>query len=218
MVIKPLVIIGAGNFGREVLALINRINSVKSDEFIDVIGFVDDNPNVQGTVIDGKPVLGNIDWINKNNEEFFVTCSIGTGRVRKKVVDKIVHKKRNFLTLIDPSVIFLNDCHIEDGAIICANNVISINTKIGVNSIINLSCTVGHDTVIGDYCTINPGANISGCVNVGNCCDLGTGSKIIQGLKIVDNIVVGAGAVVVKSLDKEGTYVGVPATMINKRK
>lgn len=214
MKVKPVVIIGAGNFGREVLALIKRINSENKEEFIDVLGFVDDNPKVQNAIIDGKPVLGEVDWINKNEMDFFITCSIGTGSVRKKVFDKINPQKRKFITLVDPSVIFLDGCDISEGAIICANNVISVNTKIGINTIVNLSCTIGHDTILGDWCTVNPGTNISGCVNVGNCCDLGTGSKIIQGLEIADYVVTGAGSVVVKSLNYKGTYVGVPAIKI----
>lgn len=212
-----LVIIGAGNFGREVNALINRMNNVNSEEKIKVLGFVDDNPDVQGKTIDGIPVLGTVDWINDSSEDFYITCSIGTGRIREIVLNKINPDKKKLLTLIDPSAIFLGDCTIGDGAIICANNVISVNTRIGYNAIINLSCTVGHDSIVGDFCTVNPGTNISGCVEIGKCNDIGTGTKIIQGLTIVEGCTVGAGTVVVRSIDRKGTYVGVPAHLTKEK-
>ena len=47
-------------------------------------------------------------------------------------------------------------------------------------------------------------------VRVGECVELGTGMQVIQGKKIVANAILGAGAVVVKDILDEGTYVGVP--------
>ena len=78
-------------------------------------------------------------------------------------------------------------------------------------NILNLSCTVGHDVKMGSFVTVYPGVNISGCVRLAECVELGTGSKIIQGKNICKNVIVGAGAVIVKELEVEGTYVGVPA-------
>ena len=43
---------------------------------------------------------------------------------------------------------------------------------------------------------------------------IGTGAKILQQLTIADNVIVGAGAVVVKDVDENSTVVGVPAKPI----
>ena len=47
---------------------------------------------------------------------------------------------------------------------------------------------------------------------------IGSGAKIIGDIKIASNTVIGAGAVVVKSIEEENTtWAGVPAKMINRR-
>ena len=48
---KDLVIIGAGDFGREIANVVERINAVEGEW--NLIGFVGDNPDIQGNFIDG---------------------------------------------------------------------------------------------------------------------------------------------------------------------
>ena len=53
---KDLIIIGASGFGREVAWLVERIN--KMAPTWNVIGFMDDNEDIQGTIINGHKVVG----------------------------------------------------------------------------------------------------------------------------------------------------------------
>ena len=75
-------------------------------------------------------------------------------------------------------------------------------------------CTVGHDTSIGDYCSFMPSVNISGEVHIEEKVYVGTGAKIINRLSIGKATIVGAGAVVSKSLPENCTAVGIPAKPI----
>ena len=59
-----------------------------------------------------------------------------------------------------------------------------------------------------------PGVNISGEVYVHECVYVGTGAKLINQLEIGSHTVIGAGAVVTKSLPVNCTAVGVPAKII----
>ena len=116
-----------------------------------------------------------------------------------------------FATIVDPSVILSKRVVIGEGTIICAGTIATVDISIGKHVIINLDCTLGHDDVIEDFVTIYPSVNVSGNVRVGECSEIGTGVQIIQGKKIKSNTIIGAGAVVIKNIDKPGTYVGVPA-------
>lgn len=209
---KDLVIIGAGDFGREVAAVVGRINHVFPTW--NLLGFLDDNKEANSQ-IDEYVVLGNLDWLDAHKEVYTI-CSIGTGRTRKKIIEKTAKKTSNFATLIDPDAVVIKDSSVGEGSVVCAGSVLAINSKIGNHVIVNLSCTIGHDDIVDDFCTINPGVNISGKVHLSECVDVGTGTKIIQGKRICEDVVLGAGSVVVKDIDKPGTYVGVPVRRLEK--
>ena len=59
-----------------------------------------------------------------------------------------------------------------------------------------------------------PSVNISGEVLIKECVYVGTGAKIINLLTIEENTIIGAGAVVAKSLPANCTAVGIPAKPI----
>ena len=207
---EDIVIIGAGGFGREVAWLIEDINKVNNNW--NIIGFVDDNKYIQGTEINGYKVVGDIDWLKK--QELFVVNAIGDSFIKKKVMEKLDGSKNKYPVLIHPSVICSDSVSFGEGSIICAGNIITVNIEIGKHVIINLDCTIGHDAIIGDYSTILPSVNISGFVKTEECVSFGTGSAVIQGVNIGRNTIVGAGAVVVKDLPANCTAVGSPAKPI----
>lgn len=205
---KDLYIIGAGGFGREIAWLTERIN--EKNLTWNLRGFIDDNENIWGMEVDGYPVLGGCQYLC-SKENVYVICAVGSTRIRKQIIDKVSQYNVKFATLIDPSVILSQRVKIGEGCIICAGTIITVDVNIGNHVIINLDCTVGHDDIIEDYVTIYPSANISGNVRIAQLCELGTGMQIIQGNSICANTIVGAGAVVIRDINEEGTYIGVPA-------
>lgn len=107
---------------------------------------------------------------------------------------------------------------IGEGSIICAHTIITVNVYIGNHVIINLDCTIGHDAVLQDFVSLYPSVNVSGKTNIGRAVELSTGMQIIQGRTVRDYSIVGAGAVVIRNIEDEGTYIGVPAKRICKPK
>ena len=211
---KDLVIIGAGDFGREIANVVERINCVKSEW--NLLGFIDDNIEIQGKKIDGYSVIGTSEWLNNRQDEIYAICSLGVAKTRKKVISKFTNLNIKWATLIDPDARLYKDCEVGAGSIICGGSILAINTKVHNHVIVNLNCTLGHDDIICDYCVINPGVNVSGKVLINECVDLGTGVKAIQGLTVGKNSTVGAGAVVIKDVPENCTAVG--TTNIKKGK
>ena len=95
-----------------------------------------------------------------------------------------------------------------------ANAVINADTKIGKGCIINTAATIDHDGNIADFVHLSPGVHIAGTVNIGANTWVATGASIINNLDICDDCIIGAGAVVVKDIKEQGTYLGVPARRI----
>lgn len=210
---KKLVIVGAGDFGREVSWVAERINA--QTPVWELLGFVDDGAAVQGRTVDGYPVLRPVSWLEAVTDELYVVCSIGTGRVRKQMMERVLANPHlRPAVLIDPAAIVGRNAQVGPGCVVCAGTVLAISSRLEAHTIVNLNCTVGHDTVLEPYCTVHPGSNLSGRVHVGACTDIGTGTKIIQGLAVCPGCTLGAGTVVVRDITEPGTYAGVPARRI----
>lgn len=209
---EPIVIVGAGGFGREVQWLIERINS-KEKEW-EILGYIDDNLSTK-EVINGYPILGKLDWFQKQERKLNVVCAIGSPLIRKEVLSKLQnYSEIEYPNLIDPSIEFFERVSIGIGNIICANNLLTVDIILKDFNIINLDCTIGHDVEINSYVTLYPGANISGNVVLEDGVEIGTGACIIQGKKIGRNTIVGAGAVVINNLPEKCVAVGNPAKVI----
>ncbi len=210
---KDLIIIGASGFGREVAWLVERIN--QKTPVWNMVGFVDDNPELHGIDVNGYPVLGGCEALASYPESYAV-CAVGSAKIRKKIIDKVksIMPSQKFATLIDPTVEISTLVKIGEGSIICAHNILTVNIKIGAHVIVNLDCTIGHDAVIEDFVTVYPSANISGITHIGEGSELGTGMQIIQGKTVGCNTIIGAGAVVVKDIPENCVAVGSPAKPI----
>ncbi len=207
---KDIVIIGAGGFAREVAWLIEDIN--KKEQQWNLLGFIDDNLELQGKEINGYKVIGTIEDYQKMSNEIYSVIAIGNGEIRKKIVEKLSNKKYGIL--IHPTALISNSVKIEEGTIICSGNIITVNITIGKHVILNLANTIGHDAILKDFSTICPGVNLSGNTIIGEETTLGTGSAIIQGIKIGDKVVVGAGSVIIRDIPNNCIVVGNPGKII----
>lgn len=208
---KKIAIVGAGGFGREVKMLIDQINGVKP--VYELIGFFDDRHYEDK--INGIDYLGTVSDINKFDGELGLAVSVADPKTKKIIISSITNENIFYPTLIHPSVIIgEDDVHIGQGNIICAGVIITVNIKLEDFIILNLACTVGHDTTIKSYSSFMPTVNISGEVLIDEGVYVGTGAKIINQLEIGEHTVVGAGAVVAKSLPANCTAVGIPAKPI----
>ena len=210
---KDLIIIGASGFGREVAWAAERQNRDKTTW--NILGFIDDNEEIQGAEINGYKVLGNTSAVNDYPDAYFV-CAVGASKTREKIINRVkeINPAIKFGTVIDPSVEISDLVKIGEGTIICAHTIITVNISIGNHVIINLDCTVGHDAIIEDFTTLYPSVNVSGITHIGHAVELGTGMQIIQGKNVGDYSIVGAGAVVVKDIPQKCTAVGSPAKPI----
>lgn len=210
---KQLAIYGAGGFGREVLMLIQQINAHSAQW--DFAGFFDDGKE-PGTLINGYKVLGGVDALNASDKELHLVLALGSPAVKNKVAQQILNPKIKYPVLKHPGVTLATEQYVKigEGSIIAAGNIITTNIEIGRHVILNLACTIGHDTIIGDFASFMPGINISGEVMIEKGVYVGTGAKIINQVQIGENAVIGAGAVVSKSIPANCTAVGVPAKPI----
>ena len=81
---KPLVIVGAGGQGREILkALVER------GEGGPIAGFVDESALLRDLLVDGKPVLGSLSWLVGHSTEYRAIVAIEDEAKRRETVDRL---------------------------------------------------------------------------------------------------------------------------------
>lgn len=92
------------------------------------------------------------------------------------------------------------------------DTIIEHNVKIGSFSNVGHNCVIGANTILTCQC-VTGGSSV-----IGNNSFLGIQAIIKNGISVAPHTVVGAGAVVVKSIPEATTVVGSPATTIGKYK
>ncbi|MNJ38783.1 putative acetyltransferase EpsM [compost metagenome] len=206
-----LVIWGCGGMGREVLALCEVLGR-------NVAGFLDEREKMRGQMVDGVPVLGDIQHIHAYRNEVEVICSgVGDPVLKRKFARKT--RDAGFRLagpLVHPAVNIPRSSQVDDNSIVCAGSIVSINVNIGKFVIINTQVTLAHDVTIAEHCTISPGVNISGNVTMEEGVFIGTGSAVREKVTIGAWSIIGGGAFVKDTVPANALYAGVPAVFKKK--
>ena len=142
-------------------------------------------------------------------DEFIL--GIGDNRIRQKVADLILSKKKAILNVIHPSAIISNYATFGTGNFIAANVTVNALAKIADNCILNTGCIVEHECVIANGVHIAPGTVLAGNVTVGEQTFVGANSVVKQGIKVGKNCIIGAGSVIVKDIPDDSIVYGNPA-------
>ncbi|GAA1370492.1 acetyltransferase [Peribacillus frigoritolerans] len=211
---KPLYIIGSGGFSKQVLEIVEEINTHKKE--YELVGIIDDDKSKLGKEVLGYKIIGDTNYLKciSENNVIYAVIAIADGKVREKLSKNLL--KVRWINLIHPKAIISKYTTMGEGNVICGGVIINPECEIGNHCNINISCTLGHDIVLDDYSTLMPGCNISGNVKIKSYSTVGTGSCIIQNKTINENSYIGAGSVVIEDVEKNSLYVGVPAKKIKE--
>ena len=111
---------------------------------------------------------------------------------------------------VGPFVEIQKDVTIKKNTRIQSHTFICSNVEIGEN------CFIGHGVVFTNDKFTNKKVNFKGPLEstfIGNNVLIGSNSTILP-VKITDNVIIGAGSVVVKNIEEPGTYAGNPAIKV----
>lgn len=205
----PLVVIGAGGFGRECHDIVLAMND--QEPRWEFLGFIDDKePDLDLLTRRGAKWLGTTADLSDFEGSSYV---VGVGSPADRMGLAILAEESGLApaTLIHPAATFGLDVLIGPGSVVCSHVSVTTNIRIGRHVHLDQNVTVGHDVDLGDFSRVNPGASVSGNVAISEGVLVGTNAAIIQGLSVGIRSVVGAGAVVVHDVPAGVTVVGVPA-------
>ena len=206
----PLIVYGAGGFGREVAWLARHAQNPEQ-----VVAFADDDADPRGLTLHGVPVLS-LEAAARANPGANFVVAVGSASARLAMAARATGAGLRATRLIHRDVEMSETVQVGLGSIICAGSALTVDITIGEHVHVNLDCTVGHDAVLEDYATLAPGVHVSGWVRIERGAYIGTGASIINGASATPIVVgaaaiIGAGAVVTKDIAPGVTAVGVPA-------
>ncbi len=206
---KPIVILGAGGFARELMALIEAIGGWR------ILGFVRSEPEGELSYLHGYPNYPTIEtFVSDHPNVAEVRYCLGAGSPKVKRSMDAEARLVGLLPaqpLVHPNVKIHPSVQLSDTVVICAGTSLTVDIQIGYGTMLNLHCTVGHDTVIGEFCTCSPGVHLSGNVTLADGVECGTNSTVLPHVMLGEHCVLGAGAVAVKSIRPGVVAVGIPA-------
>jgi len=183
-------LVGYGGHAHEVMAQMGK----------KLTCFVDDEYVVHGT----KP-LSEFD-----PKEYVLMVAVANSKDRFNIIQRLP-KETKYFTWVHPTALIMgDDIEIGEGSFVGAYTIITTNVKIGKHSILNRGNHIGHDCEIGNYFSAMPGAIVSGNVKIDDCVYMGSNSSIREKLWVHSYSTIGMNAAVVKHIEDNGTYVGVP--------
>jgi len=206
---EKIVIVGAGGFGREVLAWVREVRNTGKNW--DIIGFVDDNPGALAGFDYDVPIIDTIKGYQPQAEHRLVLAMATPTRTKVAIADSLIRRGAHFLSLIHPTVVMGANVTYGVGCVLCPYVVTTCDITIGDFVAINCHAVIGHDAVLGTGSTLYSYANINGRARVGTGVEIGSHACLLPGARVGDFATVGAGSVVLKQVKPGATVMGVPA-------
>jgi len=214
---------GVGGFAREVMPFAREC--IANSEEFKVQGerevyFVETMPKAKEA--NGIPVISEDEFFELECSERLFNVAIGDSKDRERIASTCIRRGAKPYSLRSPNALIYGNNDIGEGAIICANSMVTSNAKIGRFFHSNIYSYVAHDCIVGDFVTFAPRVHCNGNVHIRDHAYLGTCAVIKQGaatrpLVIGEGAVIGMGAIVTKDVAPYTTVVGNPARPIHGR-
>ncbi|CAD7050761.1 acetyltransferase [Pseudorhizobium halotolerans] len=203
-----LAVFGAGGHGRVVADAAEACGWNNVDFFDDAVTSTAHGP---------WQVRGTFRCLDERLDEYAgVIVAIGHNRRRLALHDELAARGAALVSVVHPQAVVSPYAVLEPGTFIAPGAVVCVGTVIRRGAIVNTGATVDHDCTIGPGAHIAPGVAMSGGVTVGECSWVGVGAAVKELVEIGTDCMVGAGSVVIRSVDSGVTVVGNPARPLNK--
>jgi len=206
-----LLIVGAGGFGRELLAMWTRTDW--PDTRCCIRGFLDSNLAALAGFGCDYPIIGDPLTYQPAVEDLFL-CAIGDPATKLRVCGSLRARGARFLNLIHPTALLYSDVEHCEGLIVCAFSTVSTNVTLGSFVTINSHCGIGHDASLGDGSTLSSYCNIAGAAVLGEGVFMGSHAVVLPKIRVGDYSTIGAASVAMWPVRPHSTVVGVPAKRI----
>ena len=208
---EPIILLGGGGHCK------SCIDVIEQEGRFEIIG-ITDKKEKYGQLMAGYPVIGTDDDLpdlKKKCNNYLVTVGhIQSPALRIQLFDLLEKLGVNIPFIVSPNAVVSRHAKIGRGTIVMHGAIINTESEIGENCIINTGALVEHESTVGSNCHISTYAILNGQCQVGSSCFIGSRTVMSNNTIVADDTLVAAGSVILRSLDKSGTYIGNPLRKI----
>lgn len=173
----------------------------------EIIGLVDDDPQLAGQEHFGYRVLGDRQALVREKSEHLV-LAVGDNHTRLRLSSELTGWR--FPTLIHPSAVIGSDVSIGAGTVVMPGAIIEYGVTIGEHCIINNGAVIGHQSRVGGFCHVSGKSALGGGVTLERCVFVGMGAVVTPGVTVAKNCLLTAGSMTSKDVAEGATIVGNP--------
>ena len=208
---ESIVLIGGGGHCK------SCIDVIESENRFQIAGILD-RPENQGKEVSGYPIIGVDDDIPElagTHKNFLITMGhIQSPKFRIEMYSYLKKLGVQLPVIISPLAYVSKRASIGEGSIVMHHVIVNTEARIGVNCILNSGALIEHEATVGDHCHISTRALLNGQNSIGSRCFIGSNTVLANNISIHDDTLVSAGSVVLRSIEKPGTYIGNPLRKI----
>ncbi len=204
-----IILIGARADGQAHVALDTALAQGRHE----VLGFLDDTPELAGSEVLGLPVLGPVAAAGEARDRgatgFHV--AIGDGAARLVLGARLEAAGLEPVSLVHPTAWIAPSATVGRGVFVGALAVVSTGACVCDHALVPPTSFVSHHVVVEEGASLSPGARLAGRSRLGRAAFLGLGASVLPDRTVGPGAVVGAGALVTHDVADGTTVVGVPA-------
>jgi sugar O-acyltransferase (sialic acid O-acetyltransferase NeuD family) len=203
-----LAMIGFGELGRQILALISAEEQPDQVYYFDDLEFAQDNEQA-------------LPFSAYSDDRFrmfdFYVC-LGYKHLSDKahIINRLLVLHRHLPAYVAPSTYVSPSASVGQGTILYPMCNVDKGVRIGDGVIINNSVTISHDSVVENCCYLSPGVTIAGFVNIGEQTFIGSGAIVGNNVTIGNNAIIGIGTVVTRDVPSGASVIGNPMKLLKK--
>jgi sugar O-acyltransferase (sialic acid O-acetyltransferase NeuD family) len=206
-----LLIISAGNFGREIYVWAEQ--AIRAGAPWKIKGFLDSRSQLLSGLPYEVPILASPEAYEPQADEVFI-CAVGTPHDKKRYCSMMESKGARFATLIHPTASVGHAVRVGEGSILGPFTQLSCDIQLGRHVAFGTHSNTAHDTRIGDYAQICGSCEINGAAVIEEGAFVGSHATILPKAVVGAWSYVGAGSVVLRRVAPGAKVFGNPATAI----